>query len=109
MSSPALAILETRDPQSPVRPEEFTALVRVVAQMQDAIGRAVDRNRDDLVDTVQFVNQLQERLQIVDVLPTSAPFGAIIRLNTGPAAGRIPLYIGNGDSQPLSKIIPVAL
>jgi hypothetical protein len=90
---------------APARTGDLIRVISAVEQTLEEIGR----HRDTLAETVEFVNQLQERLQIVDVLPTSAPFGAIIRLNTGPAAGRIPLYIGNGDSQPLSKIVPVAL
>lgn len=77
--------------------------VRLVAQALEQIAR----HREELRDTVVKVNQFEERLLLVDALPPEAPFGALIRLRTGPAAGRAPLYLGNGPGQPLSKLVPV--
>jgi hypothetical protein len=46
---------------------------------------------------------------IVDELPAAAPFGALIRLRTGTIADRLPVYIGNGPTQPLTKLTPSPL
>jgi hypothetical protein len=48
----------------------------------------------------------QNRAALVDALPTNAPLGALIRLR-GDATGA--LYLGNGPTQPLSKLVPTAV
>lgn len=58
--------------------------------------------RARLVALEQQVN----RAAIVDQLPANAPFGTLIRLR-GDATGA--LYQGNGQNQPLSKLLPVAI
>ena len=75
---------------------------------------------DELVDDrtisptlVRVMSELRERLEkldrrdvVVDELPEWAPLGTTIRLRKGTQAERIPLYLGNGPGQPLSKLVP---
>ena len=55
------------------------------------------------------LDTLYERLLIVDELPDSAPFGALLRVRTGTVAQRATLYLGNGPNQPLTKLTPTQL
>jgi hypothetical protein len=55
------------------------------------------------------LDALYDRLLLVDELPASAPFGALIRLTAGSVAARSLIYVGNGPGQPLTKLAPVAL
>ena len=73
-------------------------IVRVLAQVADALQRHEKR-----------LDVLHERLLLVDTLPTSAPFGALLRLTTGTVVQRTPLYLGNGPGQPLSKLVPTPI
>jgi hypothetical protein len=57
----------------------------------------------------RLFDALEARLLLVDALPADAPFGALIRLRKGTVAERLPLYLGNGAGQPLTKLLPVAL
>jgi hypothetical protein len=67
----------------------------VVAGALRALRRVLER-----------IDRIEERLLIVDELPESAPFGALIRVR-GDLTGA--LYLGNGLTRPLSKLVPVAL
>lgn len=73
--------------------------------------------RDDPAAALRFIalvlqqlddrlDPLEKRLLIVDALPASAPFGALIRVR-GDATGA--LYTGNGAGRPLGKITPTAV
>lgn len=68
--------------------EELLPLVRCLLQLDDRLTR------------------LERGLLIVDDLPASAPFGALLRLR-GDLTGS--LYLGNGATRPLSKLVPVAV
>lgn len=94
-----------RDPDEPVTNATLLRAFRTVFQLADL----VERHRATLVDTVQTVNQLETRLLLVDELPASAPYGALIRLRTGTLAERASLYLGNGQNQPLSRLTPTPL
>lgn len=83
-------------------------LLRVVRAQAQAFEEIV-KHRDTLTETVQFVNQLQDRLLIVDDLPAEAPLGALIRRRNGTLGERATLYLGNGPNQPLSKLVPSPL
>lgn len=80
------------------RSAEPRQLLRLLEQLWDRVGRHEKR-----------LDNLHDRLLLVDELPASAPFGALLRLTTGPAAGRTPIYVGNGPNQPLSKLTPTPL
>jgi hypothetical protein len=73
-------------------------IVRVLAQVAQTLRRHEQR-----------LDAVYERFLIVDELPESAPFGALIRLRTGTLAQRTPVYVGNGAGQPLTKLVPTAL
>lgn len=73
-------------------------IVRVLAQLADAARRHEAR-----------LDNLYERLILVDQLPADAPFGALLRLTTGGVAARTPIYVGNGPGQPLTKLTPTPL
>lgn len=90
------------DPAAIVRAADLLQALRPVAQALEAIGR----HRETLRETVQFVNELQSRLMIVDARPENAPLGALIRVR-GDLTGT--LYLGNGVARPLSKLLPVAV
>ena len=92
----------------PNEPTKVADLLRVVRAQAQAFEEIV-KHRDTLAETVGFVNALQQRLLLVDELPADAPFGALIRLRTGTGAQRAALYLGNGPSQPISKLVPVAV
>ena len=77
----------------PVRAGDLLRFMRAFAQHADVVR-----------ETVQTVKQYEERLLIVDELPDSAPFGALIR-RRGTAA----LFLGNGLDQPLSRLVPQAV
>lgn len=85
---------------------EGIRLVRLLRQLIDTLADAKDRTREALQDVDDRLDPIEKRLLLVDELPASAPMGALIRLTTGPAAGRVPLYLGNGPGQPLSKLVP---
>lgn len=70
-------------------------IVRVLAQVAEVLAQ-YDRRLD----------AIQGRLLIVDELPANAPLGALIRLR-GDLTGA--LYLGNGPTRPLTKLLPVAL
>lgn len=68
------------------------------------IARALGEVADRTEDTRRFLDALQDRLLIVDELPETAPFGALIRRR-----GQAALFLGNGPSQPLSRLVPQAV
>lgn len=73
-------------------------VLRVVAQAADVLRRHEQR-----------LDAFSERLLLVDELPAAAPFGALLRLQQGTVAERLPLYLGNGPNQPLTKLTPVTV
>jgi hypothetical protein len=89
----------------PLTRAEIVQALRAVAQFADAL----ERHRATLTETVKTVNALEQRLLLVDALPDSALFGALIRLTSGTFAARTPIYVGNGLGQPLTKIVPTSL
>jgi hypothetical protein len=93
------------DGDRPMRLSDLAVAVRAVAE----IASLIEQHHAKLVETVQFVNALQDRLLLVEELPASAPMGALIRLTKGTVAARQPVYVGNGPNQPLTKLLPVAL
>lgn len=93
------------DPNAVIRADDLLRALRPVAQALEEVAR----HRDTLVETVAFVNQLQERLMIVDALPANAPLGSLLRLREGTVAQRLPLYLGNGPDQPITKLTPVVV
>lgn len=70
----------------PDLPKALEPLVQVVSQIDDRLSR------------------LEHGLLILDVLPAHAPFGALMRVR-GDASGA--LYMGNGQNQPITKLVPV--
>jgi hypothetical protein len=65
------------------------------------------RQRDrDLLEQIAALEQEENRARVVDVLPDNAPLGLLIRLR-GDATGA--LYLGNGPTRPLTKVLPQAL
>lgn len=90
------------------RPVTTGDLIRALYAIDQAFEE-IEKNRGAIADTVAFVNQLQERLVIVDELPLEAPLGALIRRRTGTVAQRAALYTGNGQGQPLARLVPVPL
>lgn len=96
----------------PVTGADLRRALIPIAQALDQLQRtnaALEEHRETLLDTVEFVNQLQERLMIVDALPANAPLGSLIRLRNGTVAQRLPLYLGNGPDQPITKLTPVVV
>lgn len=51
----------------------------------------------------------ESRFLLVDELPLEAPLGALLRLRVGTVAQRLPLYLGNGAGQPLTKLTPTVV
>lgn len=97
--------LETRL-NEPVSGADMLQALRALAQAFEEILQ----HRGTLAETVKFVNALQERLLIVDDLPTEAPLGALIRRRNGTLGERATLYLGNGVGQPLTKLpVPTAV
>lgn len=82
-----------------VRLEQGQALLQ---ESRDAAGDAIRDLRGRL-------EPIEARLLLLDELPDSAPFGALIRLTAGTVAERTPLYLGNGPNHPLTKLTPTAL
>lgn len=81
-----------------MRRPTVAGVARVLAQVAELLGRHEKR-----------LDLLYDRLLLVDELPASAPFGALIRLQQGTVAERSALYLGNGPGQPLSKLTPLPL
>jgi hypothetical protein len=67
-------------------------------RLRDLVDKA-----QDLLARVVTLEQQQNRALAVDVLPDNAPLGALIRLR-GDATGA--LYLGNGPTRPLTKLLP---
>lgn len=77
----------------PIRATDLAKVVRAIGSLAASI-------RNDR----EFIDALEARLMIVDDLPLEAPFGALIRRR-----GTASLYLGNGEGQPLSRLVPQAL
>jgi hypothetical protein len=69
-------------------------------------ARLIRRIVNRLVLIENCLDTQLNRAAIVDTLPANAPLGALIRLQ-GDLTGA--LYMGNGGSRPLTKLLPVAL
>lgn len=76
-----------------------------MARVLQSLGQLGESVRDDR----QFIEALEDRLLIVDDLPTEAPFGALIRRRTGTVGERATVYTGNGPGQPLARLVPQPL
>lgn len=98
---------------------ELARLERKMDEYVNADERADRAQRRQDIETLQswraqavaefqeihdVLDPIVQRLTVVSTLPANAPFGSIIR-KTGDAQ----LYLGNGPSQPLSKLVPVPL
>ncbi len=70
---------------------------RVAAQSLDRLRREMDQRLDEL-------ERQTNRAAVVDDLPANAPLGALIRLR-GDQTGA--LYLGNGPTRPVTKLLPV--
>lgn len=73
------------------------------------VERLVDNGRSALAALDDRLAPIEARLVVVDVLPAEAAYGALIRLRQGTVAERLPLYLGNGPGQPLTKLTPTAV
>lgn len=78
-----------------VRPEDWSRLVLAVERVAERLARHENR-----------LDNLSDRLLLVDELPANAPYGALLRLRAGTLADRAALYLGNGAGQPLTKLTP---
>lgn len=111
--------LEEQVRRSPARVVPPGVLIRVLALLRHLLqqverGRTLlERGSDEVRERLSALDDrlgpIESRLLIVDALPASAPFGALIRLRTGTLAERSALYLGNGPTQPLSKLTPTPL
>lgn len=95
--SDVMADLQRRG-EEPLRASDLWRALQPVAQAAAALG-----------EQRKFVAALQDRLMLVDTLPEDAPLGALIRRRTGTLAERATLYLGNGEGQPLSRLVPQPL
>jgi hypothetical protein len=81
-----------------------TELIRVLAQIADRLERY-----EQLFDIVQENAVRMTLVATVADLPANAPPRQLFRVTSGTVAERTAIYVGNGPSQPLSKLVPVAL
>ncbi len=67
-------------------------------------NESLDRLRHEMSLRLDALERQTNRAAVVDDLPANAPLGALIRLR-GDATGA--LYLGNGPTRPVTKLLPV--
>lgn len=90
----------------------FDSLDVQIQDVRDRMGVGTDRVtqlEEYVVAVDDRLSKLEIRFQLVDALPVDAPLGTMMRLRVGTQAERIPLYLGNGTGQPLTKLVPTAV
>lgn len=90
---------ELERPGARVTVQHLLKVVMLLERWQD-VGARTNRSVD------ARLAPLEGRLLVVDELPVNAPMGALIRVKTDLAGT---LYLGNGPTRPLSKLLPVAV
>lgn len=95
-----------RDHWTPERLHDLVSDTRTFAQnVRDDLSTA-RATIDELRADVNALQAQQNRAAIVTVLPTNAPLGSLIRLQ-GDLTGA--LYLGNGPTRALTKLLPTVL
>lgn len=89
--------------------DDWDEVMRMLSDQEQRLQRRLDTymsadEREDRRVMRAWRDMMEERFAPVDVLPANAPLGALFRLR-GDTTGA--LYLGNGPTRPLTKLVPV--